>query len=86
MVEERRLRLKPSLQRLTLPSSHKVRPISILIRLIWYKVLDLLITTDIDQMGSLAGAARQPDDNAGVHKLSSVWTETTRRGEGLKES
>jgi len=33
-------------------------------------------------MGSLAGAARLPEDNAGVLKLSSVWTETTHGGEG----
>jgi len=37
---------------------------------------------DIAQMGSLAGAARQPYNNASVLKQPSVWTETTCRGEG----
>lgn len=29
-------------------------------------------TIDTNQMGSLAGAARQPEHNAGVHKFSSM--------------
>ena len=39
---------------------------------------------DIDQLGSLAGAARLLHHNAGVLKQCSDGTETSQRGEGQR--